>query len=163
MPLIAEGQSLSLEQLSGLLPHQGDMCLLASVESWDQKNIHCRVISHRSGQNPLRHCGRLDAHTAVEYAGQAMAVHGSLLQLVANSESTDHFTPPAGYLVGVNHFVAHCQDLSKVEEDIDLYCEQLIADSNGQVYQFEMRAQDVIKASGRVTVMLDSGQASPLT
>ena len=61
------------------IPHQGSMCLLDYVEAWDRERIRCRASSHRAADNPLRAYGRLGAACGIEYAAQAMAVHGALL------------------------------------------------------------------------------------
>ena len=55
------------------------MCLLDCVETWDEERIHCRASSHRAMDNPLRVCERLGTACGIEYAAQAMAVHGALL------------------------------------------------------------------------------------
>src|SRR5579863_4040436 len=56
------------------------MCLLEEVLSWDAQQLTCRSISHRDAGNPLRAHGRLGAACAIEYAAQALAVHGALLR-----------------------------------------------------------------------------------
>ena len=61
------------------IPHQGRMCLLDAVTEWDGAHIVCQASSHRASDNPLRAEGRLGAACGVEYAAQAMAVHGALL------------------------------------------------------------------------------------
>lgn len=61
------------------IPHQGDMCLLDRVVKWDEQRIQCQAGSHRLGDNPLRSRDRLSAACGIEYAAQAMAVHGALL------------------------------------------------------------------------------------
>src|SRR5271156_1476932 len=59
------------------------MCLLDEVLSWDATRIRCRSASHRTGDNPLRSHGRLGAACGIEYAAQAMAVHGALVSASA--------------------------------------------------------------------------------
>jgi predicted hotdog family 3-hydroxylacyl-ACP dehydratase len=54
------------------------MCLLDRVVHWDSQRIHCRASSHRSADNPLRSRDQLSAACGIEYAAQAMAVHGAL-------------------------------------------------------------------------------------
>ena len=49
------------------------------VLSWDATRIRCRSATHRSPDNPLRLHGRLGAACGIEYAAQAMAVHGALV------------------------------------------------------------------------------------
>jgi predicted hotdog family 3-hydroxylacyl-ACP dehydratase len=55
------------------------MCLLERVTAWDAENIQCEAISHRDLNHPLGNNGKLDATAAIEYAAQAMAVHGALI------------------------------------------------------------------------------------
>ena len=62
------------------IPHKGRMCLLDDVLSWDRSRIRCRSAQHRTPDNPLRAHGRLGAACGIEYAAQAMAVHGALLR-----------------------------------------------------------------------------------
>ena len=64
--------------IAALIPHAGAMCLLDAVLSWDRTSIACTASSHRAIDNPLAAEGRLDAVCGVEYAAQAMAVHGGL-------------------------------------------------------------------------------------
>ena len=42
-----------------LIPHQGGMCLLDRVLSWDEANIHCQSRAHVRADMPLRSNGRL--------------------------------------------------------------------------------------------------------
>jgi len=61
------------------IPHHGSMCLLDEVIGWDAERITCTSSSHRSADNPLRARGRLGIACGIEYAAQAMAVHGALI------------------------------------------------------------------------------------
>ena len=61
------------------IPHKGRMCLLDEVLNWDATQIRCRSATHRTTDNPLRAHGRLGAVCGIEYAAQAMAVHGALV------------------------------------------------------------------------------------
>ncbi|SCC92600.1 putative 3-hydroxylacyl-(Acyl carrier protein) dehydratase-like protein [Thiomonas sp. X19] len=61
------------------IPHQGSMCLLDAVLRWDAQHIVCSATSHRDASNPLRQFDRLGAACGIEYAAQAMAVHGALV------------------------------------------------------------------------------------
>src|SRR5580658_11189609 len=70
------------------IPHKGRMCLLDEVLSWDATRIRCRSATHRSPDNPLRQHGRLGAACGIEYAAQAMAVHGALVAASAPLAST---------------------------------------------------------------------------
>jgi predicted hotdog family 3-hydroxylacyl-ACP dehydratase len=60
------------------IPHQGRMCLLDEVLDWNAQHIRCRSATHRALDNPLRSHGRLGIACGIEYAAQAMALHGAL-------------------------------------------------------------------------------------
>ena len=60
------------------IPHHGRMCLLDEVIEWDAQHIRCRSATHRDPDNPLRSHGRLGIACGIEYAAQAMALHGAL-------------------------------------------------------------------------------------
>ena len=62
------------------IPHKGRMCLLDEVLSWDA-TPHPLPQRQRTARrdNPLRAHGRLGAACGIEYAAQAMAVHGALV------------------------------------------------------------------------------------
>src|ERR1700679_4346194 len=60
------------------IPHQGRMCLLDQVLAWDAHHIRCRTSTHRALDNPLRSHDRLGIASGIEYAAQAMALHGAL-------------------------------------------------------------------------------------
>ena len=54
------------------------MCLLASVEAWDRAGIVCQARNHRDPGHPLRTASGLLSTCLIEYAAQAMALHGAL-------------------------------------------------------------------------------------
>ena len=137
------------------LPHAGRMCLLERLESWDNDSITCIAISHRDADNPLRRDGRLSAVAGVEYAAQAMALHGSLLSTPALSrvEATD--TPPAmGYLASVRDLKLDLDDLGTLPEDLRVSARRLSGDVGGFIYEFEIRAGTRAVLSGRLAAKL---------
>ncbi|HUN39907.1 MAG TPA: hypothetical protein VMU81_06430 [Acetobacteraceae bacterium] len=71
---------LTREQILGLIPHQGTMCLLDRVLGWSAAEISCIAISHLAPDNPLRRDGQLGAICGIEYGLQAAALHGALVQ-----------------------------------------------------------------------------------
>lgn len=132
-------------RIERLIPHSGTMCLLAEVTEWDDENIHARAESHRSPENPLRHAGRLAAINAVEYAAQAMAVHGAL-------RAGDTAGRP-GFLAAVRSLQLHTERLDETGDDLYVACQRIMGDDNGIMYTFSVMADGAICAEGRAMVL----------
>lgn len=138
---------LDRNALERLLPHRGAMCLLDSVASWDEDRIVCRASSHRAPAHPLRLDGRLPGVVAIEYAAQAMAVHGGLRALAQRDAAP-------GYLVAVRDARLHVATLDEVATDLDISATCQAADATGLVYAFAVEAGGRLVAEGRATVVL---------
>jgi predicted hotdog family 3-hydroxylacyl-ACP dehydratase len=149
------------------IPHQGRMCLLDEVIDWNAQYIRCATATHRAPDNPLRSHGRLGAAAGIEYAAQAMALHGALAGGAANgtvetdtgipTSAATRSQPKVGLLAGlrgVRLFVARLDDI-----DSDLICEatHLAGDGLTALYEFALRDRDRILLSGRASVVLDAG------
>ena len=62
------------------IPHHGRMCLLDEVLSVGVRSESpAAAAAHRAADHPLRAHGRLGAACGIEFAAQAMAVHGALV------------------------------------------------------------------------------------
>lgn len=129
------------------LPHAGRMCLLERLEDWDEDSIVCIATSHRDPANPLRAHDRLHAVCGVEYAAQAMALHGGLL----NAADT---TPAVGYLASVRDLKLDIEDLSGIAADLRIRAQRLSGDAGGFIYEFDIRADGRLLVSGRVAAKL---------
>jgi predicted hotdog family 3-hydroxylacyl-ACP dehydratase len=70
---------IDVERIRELVPHAGKMCLLERVVDCDTASIRCETRSHLDRANPLRRNGHLSSVCAIEYAAQAMALHGALM------------------------------------------------------------------------------------
>jgi predicted hotdog family 3-hydroxylacyl-ACP dehydratase len=138
---------MNRDDICARLPHAGSMCLLEALESWDAETIVCRALSHRDPANPLRTNDRLHAVNGVEYAAQAMALHGSLL-------SAPGHKPAVGYLASVRDLVLRIEDLSAVSAPLRITARRLSGDLAGFVYDFEIHAEGQPLLSGRVTALL---------
>jgi predicted hotdog family 3-hydroxylacyl-ACP dehydratase len=138
---------LAKAELERLLPHRGAMCLLDAVASWDDSRIDCRTTSHRLADHPLRMDGRLPAIAAIEYAAQAVAVHGGLRALPGCDVAP-------GYLVAVRNTQLHAATLDDIETELRISATCLAADATGLAYAFAVRAGERLIAEGRATVML---------
>jgi len=131
------------------IPHKGTMCLLDEVMTWDETRIACRAGSHRALDHPLRMHDRLGAACGIEYAAQAMAVHGAL------SASTDA-TPRAGYLVSARGVKLYAARLDDIAADLVVEAECIMNQANNVLYAFSIRAQERLLLQGRAAVVLDT-------
>ena len=130
------------------IPHQGRMCLLDRVDYWNESSLQCRAHSHRDLDNPLRALGRLAAACGIEYAAQAMAIHGALL-------AAEGLPPAKGYLTSVRSVDLRAPRLDTVLADLQIIVERLSGDENNILYQFSVTAAEQRLLSGRASVVLD--------
>jgi predicted hotdog family 3-hydroxylacyl-ACP dehydratase len=159
------------------IPHHGRMCLLDEVMEWDAQHIRCRSGTHRLPDHPLRSQGRLGIACGIEYAAQAMAVHGALAAgapahgtsagggVIAGAARESR---PAGkvgkgrsevgFLAGLREVRLHVLRLDDIEGD--LICEALLVagDRGSALYEFALwsEAQTQRLLSGRATVVFDA-------
>ena len=136
--------------IASRIPHHGNMCLLDSVESWSDTLIHCQASSHAAPDNPLRAAGRLGMANGIEYAAQAMAVHGALR---AGADGA----PRAGYLTSVREVEFHAERLDLDTTPLDIHAECLSGDGNHLIYSFRLETAGRLLITGRASVMLDAG------
>jgi predicted hotdog family 3-hydroxylacyl-ACP dehydratase len=142
------------------IPHQGRMCLLDEVIAWDARHIRCSTGTHRARDNPLRSHDRLGIACGVEYAAQAMALHGALASAAAGA--TAGAAARVGLLAGVRDVRLHVTRLDDIESD--LFCEvtHVAGDNLTALYEFALRDNDNSLLTGRASVVLDAGTRIPL-
>lgn len=141
---------LDAQQIAKLIPHHGSMCLLSSVQHYDTQGIRCLASSHRLPTNPLREQDMLHAVCGIEYAAQAMAVHGAL-------QSGPGDKPPrGGRLASVRVVEFSAARLDDVEDDLEICATQLMGDDNSMVYEFTVSAGARTLLQGKATVVLVS-------
>jgi predicted hotdog family 3-hydroxylacyl-ACP dehydratase len=151
---------LSHAWIAAHIPHSGAMCLLDEVTAWDAEHVQCTATSHRDLHNPLRSGGspdtqgRLATVCGVEYAAQAMAVHGALL-----NASGDR--PRVGFLTSVRDVEPRVERLDTIEGPLLVEAERLSGNDNNILYRFALKSGDRLLLTGRATVMLDAGGAIP--
>ncbi len=138
------------------IPHQGSMCLLEEVEAWDEQGIRCRAVSHRATDNPLRAHGQLGAACGIEYAAQAMAVHGALLA------PPDGPGARAGYLVSARGVRLHVSRLDDIAADLLVEAGCITRSENNILYQFSISAAGQPLLEGRAAVVLNAELLKPL-
>jgi predicted hotdog family 3-hydroxylacyl-ACP dehydratase len=142
--------------IAARIPHQGSMCLLDRVLEWDDNRILCAATSHRAGDNPLRARGRLSAACGIEYAAQAMAVHGALCLVGAGGAAVEGApVPRMGMLTSVRGVDLNVSRLDDIAADLVVQAERVSGNHNAIVYEFVLRTEERILVSGRATVILD--------
>ena len=146
------------DEIARRIPHQGSMCLLDRVLDWDEERIRCEATSHSLPDHPLRAHGRLGAACGVEYAAQAMAVHGALLaeRRDATHRTTGRAAPRAGYLAGVRGVTLHVDRLDTVAGPLTVDAQRVTGDSHTVLYSFAVKAGAQALVSGRAMVVLDA-------
>ena len=125
------------------------MCLLDAVREWSGEAITCTASSHTDPANPLRADGRLGAANGIEYAAQAMAIHGALL---AGNDGQ----PRQGYLTSVRGVTLHAARLDDLAGELIVRAERLSGDTNNILYQFSVSHADRCLLAGRAAVVLDA-------
>ena len=140
---------LNHEWIAARIPHQGDMCLLDAVTDWSAEHIVCRAVGHTDPAHPLRAAGRLGAANGIEYAAQAMAVHGAL---VASADGA----PRQGYLTSVRSVTLHVERLDDLAGALEVHAERLSGDANNVLYRFTVSHGGRCLLEGRAAVVLDA-------
>ena len=108
------------------VPHAGAMCLLDAVTAWDATRITCRAPAPDAA-HPLACDGRVHSVIAAEYAAQASAVHGALIE--------PHTAPRAGMLVKLSE-VDLCG--TAVVGPLEVRAELLTRSADACAYAFEV-------------------------
>lgn len=133
------------------------MCLLDEVIEWDAAHIRCRSGSHRLADHPLRSHGRLGAACGIEYAAQAMAVHGALTG-AAGSRGAPGAPSELGFLAAVRDVRLHVLRLDDLDTEIHCEAALLAGDSGSALYEFVLLAGARRLLSGRATVIFDAAK-----
>ena len=139
--------------IAKVIPHTGSMCLLDGVLERDTQRIRCVSSSHRDTDNPMRTGDELPALCGIEYAAQAMAVHGAW-------DARPDTKPRAGYLAAVRDVTCHTMRLDNLNDDLIIEAERIMGDAARVIYQFSIHAGAAKIMSGRATVVLDAGRVS---
>ena len=137
-------------RIAQLIPHAGAMCLLDGVLEWNDWSIRCVTISHLDTDNPLRTGNRLPVLCGIEYAAQAMAVHGGL-------GATAGQRPRAGYLASLRNVVCAVDRLDTLDGSLIVNAESLMGDDSRVIYLFELEHDGRTVLSGRAAVVLNVG------
>ncbi|HUM99146.1 MAG TPA: 3-hydroxylacyl-ACP dehydratase [Halothiobacillus sp.] len=149
-PPLKPGTPLCKADIAARIPHQGALCLLDCVTHWDALRIECLAISHRAADNPLHRQGRLGAVIGIEYAAQAMAVHGALL--------AERDTPPQkGLITRVQQVQWHTERLDDCTAPLTITAVRLMGDARMVRYHFWVCCEALLLLEGAASVLLDAG------
>ncbi len=131
---------LNHTDIAARIPHAGSMCLLGAVVFWDADRIVCSAASHVASDHPLRAAdGSLGIAAGIEYAAQAMAVHGSLLtEQAALNAGLAASKPAPGMLASVRAVEMHARRLDDVAQVLYVEATRVVSDAQALVYAFEL-------------------------
>lgn len=141
--------------IAARIPHSGSMCLLHQLLSWDHTGIRCSTRSHLDADNPLRTPTGLSAAAGIEYAAQAMALHGALSAAPGKA-------PQAGYLASVRGVQLRVPRLDDIAGELHVAAQRLAGDATQAMYAFQLQgAQGELLVAGRATVILHAPPSPP--
>jgi len=139
---------LEKDALCKLIPHAGSMCLLDTVEYWDENLIICHTRSHLLPDNPLRRDGQLSLVNAIEYGAQGMAIHGGLL-----TQSGTGLTG-AAYLASLKEIeIESDESLDYYSSDLIIEAKRIFADVGNLVYDFSVSTEKSRLINGQALVI----------
>jgi predicted hotdog family 3-hydroxylacyl-ACP dehydratase len=138
--------------IAARIPHSGPMCLLERVVEWDNEKVVCEAINHRDTHHPLSQNGKLDATAAIEYAAQAMAVHGALI-----AESIADAKPKVGYLASVRDVNCTVPYLHTLAGALHIEATRLMGEETRVMYEFQVSNEGRVCVTGRAAVVMDAG------
>ena len=150
-----EPSTLDHDAIAKLIPHSGSMCLLASMTRWSDTEIVCSATSHRDPRNPLRTARGLLSPCAIEYAAQAMALHGALV-----GRATASAVRP-GYLASARGVQLHLLRIDELIGELRIEVTRLAGDDKQILYSFNVTHQGDPVADGRAAVVLNTPLATP--
>jgi predicted hotdog family 3-hydroxylacyl-ACP dehydratase len=137
--------SVDRAAIAGLVPHQGAMCLLDRALAWDGTRILCETERHRDPANPLRRDGMLPAVCGLEFAFQAMALHGAL----------GAGAPQAvGFVTSLREVALEVERLDDIAAPLQVEATALLAEPGGFIYRFALSAEGRNLMTGQAAVIL---------
>jgi predicted hotdog family 3-hydroxylacyl-ACP dehydratase len=124
------------------------MCLLDSVETWDDTTISCRTSTHRDQRNPLRARGRLTVSAGLEYAAQAMGAHVGLVDGSRRSENQ------IGYVGGVRDVTFSVTRLDDLAGDLTVDATRMVEGESSYMYRFTVSHSGLAIIEGRASIFV---------
>jgi predicted hotdog family 3-hydroxylacyl-ACP dehydratase len=135
------------------VPHQGRMAWLDGLIEWSSEHIVCRANNHRDPDHPLRTAHGVLASCAIEYAAQAMALHGALCAEAAGQA----IGAVPGFLASARSVQLGAWRLDEAEGPLRIEARRQAGDTRQLLYQFIVAdAAGRSLAEGRATVVLNT-------
>jgi predicted hotdog family 3-hydroxylacyl-ACP dehydratase len=131
--------------IARLVPHQGAMCLIDRALSCDAQTILCETDRHRDPANPLRRDGLLPAICGLEFALQAMALHGGLTAGAAQ---------PVGFVSSLREVTLGATRLDDLPGPLRIEATALVAETGGFIYRFTMSHAGQPLLQGQAAIIL---------
>ena len=142
------------DDIAELVPHSGTMCLLDSVETWDEHHIVCRATSHLRPDNPLRDGSGLRTLCAIEYGAQAIAAHATLLGSGHRQRAAE------GVLASLRHVTTTQSHLDGLKGALTIVATLHLSHQQGRIYDVTVTADGQTVLTGRLSVMLEADHSS---
>ena len=120
------------------------MCFLDAVTYWDAHSITCSAAAPDEN-HPLLRNGKVPAIAAAEYAAQATALHGALLDAAT--------TPRAGMLAKLSDVEVHRAWFPADERTLSVQATLISRTLGGCLYSFDVASTHQPIASGRLIVV----------
>jgi predicted hotdog family 3-hydroxylacyl-ACP dehydratase len=143
--------SLDRSQIERVVPHAGAMCLLDAVTQWDKTQLTCTSAAP-GPDHPLADGGRVPAVAACEYAAQATAVHGALIDSMQS--------PRAGMLASLIDVRLHQASFPLDTGEVLVQASLRSRSADACLYSFEVSASGVALADGQLMVAFRAPQAA---
>lgn len=122
------------------------MCLLDRVLAWDSHRIQCETECHGLVTNPLRREGFLPSICGVEFALQAMALHGAL--------SAEAKPQRAGFVSSLRDVEVKVERLDDIAVSLLVMAEAVVTEANGFIYRFAISANSRDLLLGQAAIIL---------
>jgi predicted hotdog family 3-hydroxylacyl-ACP dehydratase len=140
---------LNAAEIAARVPHHGAMCLLHTLHESSDTHVLCSTMSHHAADNPLRSASGLLSCNAIEYAAQAMALHGAMTAAADGP-------PRGGRLASVRGVKLRVPRLDEIDGPLFVHAERVAGDAGQAMYQFKLFDQHQLPlVQGRATVLLN--------
>jgi predicted hotdog family 3-hydroxylacyl-ACP dehydratase len=165
---------LTHAQIARLIPHSGNMCLLDQLLAYTPDEIEVLACDHKQpSDHPLREGAQLFSVCLIEYAAQAMALHGALLAetelgaaaaTASSSDARPAFAPSPGFIASVRNVQFHTLELDGAAAPMHIRAKRLAGSAHEVLYAFEVH--DACRsgpplATGRAAVVLKPHEKTP--